>query len=72
MLMILNDIQMSVLDLIQILEYSEDCLNEKRKKDIFERCTKWRKQEIKIVFKKEYSNWTDSLSWIIITVIKRR
>lgn len=65
------NIRLSMWDLIQILDYSDDCLKGQRK-DIFERCTKWRKKEIKIVFKKEYSKWTNSLSWIIITVIERR
>lgn len=66
------DIQLSLWDIQQILEYSEDCLENKREINKFERCTKWRKKDIKIVFKKEYSQWTDKISWIIITIIERR
>lgn len=67
----MSNIRLSMWDLIQILDYSEDCLEDKRR-DVFERCTKWRKKEIKVVFKKEYSKWAESLGWIIITVMERR
>ena len=66
------EIQMSTWDIIQILEYSEDCLKDKREKDKFERCSTWKGHNVKIVFKKAYSGWTERISWIIITIIEER
>ena len=65
------DIGLSMYDIEQLLEYSDDCLEDKREKKIFERCTKWRGNDIKIVFKKDYTKWLDSNCWLIITIIER-
>lgn len=65
-------LQMSIYDIITILDYSYDCLEIRREKDKFERCSSWKGNDIKIVFKKEYSGWTECVSWIIITIIQGR
>lgn len=65
------DIGLSMWDIIQLLEYSEDCLEDKRKVNKFERCTKWRGKDIKIVFQKDYTKWSNSNCWLIITIIER-
>ena len=67
-----SEIRMSIWDLIQILEYSTNCLKNRRKEDKLERCSTWRGHNIKIVLKKAYSGWTDSISWIVITIIEER
>lgn len=65
-------LQMSIYDIIAVLDDSYDCLMNKREKDKFERCSSWKGKDIKIVFKKGYSGWTECVSWIIITIIKGR
>lgn len=65
------DIGLSMWDIMQLLEYSEDCLEDKRKINTFERCTKWGGKDIKIVFQKDYSRWSNSNCWLIITIIER-
>lgn len=67
-----NDLRMSIWDIKQILEYSRDCLESKREKDKLERCSTWRGNNIKFVLKKAYSGWTESISWIVITIIEER
>ena len=65
-------INLSMWDIVQILEYSDDCMDSKREKGVFERCTKWAGNDIKIVFKKSFSLWLNCQSWFIITIIERR
>lgn len=65
------EIGLDMWDIMQLLEYSDDCLEDKREINKFERCTKWGGNDIKIVFKKDYTKWLDSLCWVIITIIER-
>lgn len=66
------EIGLTLWDVSLLLEYGEDCLQQRREKFIFERCSKWGKNDIKIVFKKEYTNWYNQICWIIITIIQGR
>jgi hypothetical protein len=60
---------MDIYDIAAILEGGYDCEKGKRKRNIRERCSKWRGQTIRIIVSQEPSGWVnDDEAWIVLSI----
>ena len=64
----MDDLNLNIYDVAAILTGGYDCEKGRRKQNIRERCERWRREILRIVVSREYTEWVKGPAWLVLTV----